>query len=109
MIELLQAAGLVALDGHPDDDPVALRALASVLTLPPSRSRAASVPERFVANMATVLAQMHRLAKSFYVKGAGLVDEEVLSASLAIGLDALGWDTDCEPVQVGSFVNMKPN
>jgi len=107
VLELLQAAGLVALDGHPDDDPVALRALASVLTLPPTRSRAASPPERFVADIATVLAQMHRLAKSFYAKGRGLVDEEVLSASLAIGLDALGWEADCEPVQVGGFVDVK--
>lgn len=107
VVELLQAAGLAALDGHPDDDPVAVRALASVLTLPPRRSKATTVPERFVADVATVLAQMHRLAKSFYAKGRGLVDEEVLSASLAIGLDALGWDTDCEPVQVGGFVDVK--
>jgi hypothetical protein len=107
VIELLQAAGLASLDGHPDDDPVAVRALASVLTPPPARSRAATVPERFVADVATVLAQMHRLAKSFYAKGTGLVDEEVLSASLAIGLDALGWDAECEPVQVGGFVDVK--
>ncbi|MEZ4406197.1 MAG: ATP-binding protein [Polyangiales bacterium] len=107
VVELLQAAGLAALDGHPDDDPVAVRALASVLTPPSSRARAATVSDRFVAEVATVLAQMHRLAKSFYAKGRGLVDEEVLSASLAIGLDALGWDTDCEPVQVGGFVDVK--
>ncbi|NJL30104.1 MAG: hypothetical protein HC897_20520 [Thermoanaerobaculia bacterium] len=102
-LDLLQAAGLIRLDGSMRTDPIQARPVASILTLPDVPSRAPDVRRRLCEDLERLLSRMHAAGADFFrpAKGKELVPEVVFSTYLALGFDLLGWQVERE-AQLGA-------
>lgn len=106
-LRLLEAAGLIRVEGTPLADPVAAWPVASILNLPERPAETGSVVERAAADVAAVLACLHRFGLDFY-RDDKLLHEEVFSSVLATGLRLVGWQhVERESLQKGGFADVK--
>lgn len=106
-VQLLQAAGLVDVSGSLYTDPLQIHAVASIVNLPTHRAADANPSDRFDADVAAVLVQLHRVGRDFHGK-AGLLEEQVFSSMLAVGLRLLGWSAvDREVVQAAGYPDLR--
>jgi hypothetical protein len=106
-LKLLRAAGLVRLDGSPFADPVQARPVASILNLPEMAAGTGEPIERFVQDVAAIVANLHRFGRDFHEED-GLLHEELYSSVIAVGLRLLGWrETDREAIQAAGFADIK--
>jgi energy-coupling factor transporter ATP-binding protein EcfA2 len=106
-LKLLRAAGLIKVDGSTLADPVVVSPVASILNLPETPSGSGTPVERLIQDVSSVLANLHRFGRDFHDK-EGLLDEEVFSSIIAVGLRLLGWlEADREAVQVAGFTDIK--
>jgi hypothetical protein len=101
IIDLLQAAGLVKLTGSVHADPVNVRPVASILSLPRTSPPVPQLRDRLAQDLQTLLARLHAFGADFFRpgsagKGKQLVPEAVFSAFLALGLELLGWQAERE-------------
>jgi hypothetical protein len=101
VLDLLEAAGLVEITGSTDADPVTVRPITSVLTLPRTPSPAPSFRDRLRQDLESLLGRLHASSADFFRPGAGgegkrLVPESVFTTFLALGLDLLGWQAERE-------------
>lgn len=94
-VDVLECAGLIRREGSLRTDPVRLRAVATMLSLSALPSRASTLREQLIADLARVLADLHAMAVDFFrssQKGQKeLVPEAVFCAFIALGLRLLGW------------------
>jgi len=106
-LELLVAAGLVRVAGLMSADPVAVSPIASILNFAVTPSAAADPLHRLMDDVCLVLANLHRFGRDFHGKG-GLLEEQVFSSMIAVGLRLLGWvEVEREPIQVAGFTDVK--
>jgi hypothetical protein len=109
-LKLLQAAGLVKIEGSPFADPVAARPIASILNLPDTPAGSGDPIERLLQDISAILANLHCFGRDFHGK-AGLLHEELYSSMIAVGLRRLrllGWaETDREAIQAAGFTDIK--
>lgn len=107
-LQLLEAAGLVLVHGLTIDDPVQASPVVSVLNLPSLGATKLTDPvEMLLDAIAAILAAMHRFGRDFHGKG-GLLEEQVFSSILAVGLEVLGWqDVHREPVQAAGYTDLR--
>ncbi len=91
-LDLLGAAGLVSVEGSPLADPVAAWPVASILNLPevPAAAGRGGAAERLIEDLCAVLRHMRRFGRDFHDRD-GLVEEQVLSSLIAVGLMMRGW------------------
>lgn len=102
-LDLLQAAGLVRLEGSIRADPIRARPVASILTLPDTPSRVAEPHQRLREDLEQLLSRMHAAGADFFrpVRDKELVPEAVFATYLALGFDLLGWQVERE-AQLGA-------
>jgi hypothetical protein len=106
-LQILGAAGFVAMEGSDAADPVLVHAVSSVLNLPERPASEGDPVERLLADVAAVLGQLHRFGRDFH-GDRDLLREEVFSSVLAVGLVLLGWqETDREAVQKGGYTDVR--
>jgi len=106
-VQLLQAAGLVGVSGSMHADPLQVRPIASIVNLPRRPAAHADPIDRLDADVAAVLAQLHRFGRDFHGKDE-LLEEQVFSSVLAVGLKSLGWSTaDRELLQAAGFPDLR--
>ncbi len=103
VLTLLQAAGLVSIEGSSLSDPVLVRPISSILSLPRAASarRERSLGERFSEDLLILLNRLHVSSTDFFRPGTRgeskrLVPESVFSGFLALGLNLLGWQVERE-------------
>ena len=111
VLRLLEAAGLVRVDGSlHSDDPLRTRPIPSLLDLPARSAQASTLVTRLRRDLERLLAKLHRASVDFY-RGRGetrqLVPESVFAAHLALGLDLLGWRTEREAQSVAGRTDLK--
>ena len=113
VLHLLQAAGLIRIDGSAiSDDPIDVHPVASLLSLPGVSPPAAGFGERLWRDLETLLAQLFASSADFFRPGARsgdkrLVPESVFSAFLALGFGLVGWQTEREAQQVAGRTDLK--
>ncbi|MCP4655983.1 MAG: AAA family ATPase [bacterium] len=100
-LDLLRAAGLVRVTGSVNTDPVDVRPIASILSLPKTSSRTRSLRDQLRQDLQLLLARLHVLAADFFRPGSEgegkhLVPEMNLSAFLTLGFSLLGWQAERE-------------
>lgn len=102
-LDLLQAAGLIRLESSIRADPVRVRPIPSILTLPTTPSKQADTRRRLVEDLQGLLTWVHTASADFFQPTAGkpLVHEVVFSSHLALGLEKLGWQVERE-AQLGA-------
>lgn len=106
-VQLLRAAGLVGVSGSVHADPLQIRPIASIVNLPTQRASGVQLPERINDDVARVLGQMHRFGRDFHGKRT-LLEEQVFSSLLAVGLSLLGWNAiDREAVQAAGYTDVR--
>lgn len=106
-VQLLQAAGLVGVSGSVHADPLRIYPVASIVNLPTRRAVDVDPRDRFDADVAAVLAQLHRFGRDFHGK-KDLLEEQVFSSLLAVGLTLLGWAAvDREATQAGGYPDLR--
>jgi hypothetical protein len=106
-IQLLQAAGLVGVTSSVHADPLQIHPIASIANLPTEPAAALDPADRLDADVAAVLAQLHRFGRDFHGKQA-LLEEQVFSSLLATGLALLGWPAvDREAVQSAGYADLR--
>jgi hypothetical protein len=106
-VQLLRAAGLVGVSGSVHADPLQIRPIASIVNLPTQRASGPQLAERVNDDVARVLGQMHRFGRDFHGKRA-LLEEQVFSSLLAVGLSLLGWTAvDREAVQAAGYTDVR--
>ncbi|KYF76435.1 hypothetical protein BE11_11690 [Sorangium cellulosum] len=105
-LTLLRAAGLVRVEGSMLADPVIAWPIASILNLPEIPAGSGDPIERLVQDVCAVLANLRRFGRDFHGEG-GLLQEQVFSSLIAVGLRLLGWETDREAIQVAGFTDVK--
>lgn len=101
VLDLLQAAGLVHLSGSVHADPVKVRPIASILSLPSASPTSPGLQGRLVQDLQALLVRLHAFGADFFRpggegKGKQLVPEAVFSAFLALGLEFRGWQAERE-------------
>lgn len=99
VLDLLDAAGLVEITGSPHADPVSVRPVAGLLSLPSSSTPVSGIGQRLRRDLQTLLERLRVSSADFFRQGAEgsgkqLVPESVFSAFLALGLGLLGWQTE---------------
>jgi hypothetical protein len=112
VLDLLQAAGLVRITGSVRSDPVNVRPIASILSLPSVSPQALQLRDRLIQDLQTLLARLHAFSADFFRpgaegKGKQLVPETVFSAFLALGLELLGWQAEREAQHVAGRTDIK--
>ncbi|MGK4001856.1 ATP-binding protein [Sorangium sp. So ce1036] len=106
-LKLLRAAGLVRVEGSMLADPVIAWPIASILNLPEIPAGSGDPIERLVQDVCAVLANLRRFGRDFHGEG-GLLQEQVFSSLIAVGLRLLGWiETEREAIQVAGFTDIK--
>lgn len=106
-VQLLQAAGLVGVSGSVLTDPLQIHPVASIVNLPSRPAGGADPKDRFDADVAAVLAQLHRFGRDFHGK-KDLLEEQVFSSLLAVGLTLLGWSpVEREPIQAAGYPDLR--
>jgi hypothetical protein len=79
------------------DDPILAHPIASLLNLPKTSAPKADLEARFLDDLATLLAKLHRSSADFFRpsdSGKRLVPESVFAAHLALGFELLGWRSE---------------
>ncbi len=117
VLRLLEAAGLVRVDGSlHSDDPLRARPIPSLLDLPTSSAQASTLAERLRRDLERLLAKLYRASIDFFRSERGrsgrgatrqLVPESVFAAHLALGLDLLGWRAEREAQSVAGRTDLK--
>ncbi len=106
-VQLLQAAGLVSVSGSMHGDPLQIRPVASIVNLPTRPAADVDPANRLDTDVAAVLAQMHRFGRDFHSR-RDLLEEQVFSSLLAVGLTLLGWAAiDREVVQAAGYPDLR--
>jgi hypothetical protein len=106
-VQLLQAAGLVGVSGSVHADPLQIRPIASIVNLPTRPAADVDPTDRFDADVACVLAQLHRFGRDFHGR-RDLLEEQVFSSLLAVGLILLGWSAvEREVVQSAGYPDLR--
>ncbi len=103
VLDLLQAAGLIRVQGSWSIDPVQLHPIPSLLSLPAQTTAAPDLNTQLARDLQRLLERIHAAAADFYrpgprSAGAGkrLVPESVFAAYLALGFELLGWQVERE-------------
>jgi hypothetical protein len=105
-VQLLQAAGLIGVSGSVHADPLQIHPIASIVNLPTRPAADIDPTERLDADVAAVLAQLHRFGRDFH-GGKDLLEEQVFSSLLAVGLTLLGWSAvEREAVQAAGYPDL---
>ncbi len=112
LLDLLAAAGLVEVSGSPHADPVRVRPVASLLSLPSSATPVRGLRQRLCRDLATLLERLHVSSADFFRPGSAgrgkqLVPESVFTAFLGLGLGLLGWQTEREAQHVAGRTDLK--
>ncbi len=113
VLQLLEAAGLVHIDGSLfHDNPVQARPIASLLNLPASSEETGELVELFRQDLVTLLEKLHRGSADFFRPGrAGqpkrLVPESVFAAHLALGFELMGWRVEREALSAAGRTDLK--
>jgi hypothetical protein len=106
-VQLLRAAGLVGVSGSAHADPLQIHPVASIVNLPAQPASGGELADRIDADVAAVLVQMHRFGRDFHGRSA-LLEEQVFSSLLAVGLSLLGWTAvDREVVQAAGYLDLR--
>jgi hypothetical protein len=106
-VQLLQAAGLVGVSGSVHADPVQIHSITSIVNLPTRPAADVDPVDRLDADVAAVLAQLHRFGRDFHGK-KDLLEEQVFSSLLAVGLILLGWSAvEREAVQAAGYPDLR--
>ncbi|XXT17850.1 hypothetical protein WME94_47210 [Sorangium sp. So ce429] len=106
-LKLLRAAGLVKVEGSMLSDPVTAWPIASILNLPEIPAESGDPIERLVQDVCAVLANLRRFGRDFHGEG-GLLQEQVFSSLIAVGLRLLGWiEIEREAIQAAGFTDIK--
>lgn len=93
VLDLLQAAGFVRIHGSLSVDPVDVRPIASLLSLPAAGSAATALQEQLSGDLGILLSRLHAAGADFFRpgrRGKQLVPESVFAAFLAMGFEMLG-------------------
>ncbi len=125
VLQLLEAAGLVHIDGSLfHDNPVRARPIASLLNLPPS-SEGSPLPSGATSDLSallrqdlvTLLGKLHRGSADFFRPGRvgpdgarsakQLVPESVFAAHLALGFELMGWRVEREAQSAAGRTDLK--
>lgn len=101
VLDVLESAGLIRLINPPQIDPVRVRPVTGVLSLPRASPPESRFVERFRGDLERLLSRIHAGAADFFRPGTGgrpkqLVPEAVFSAFLALGFELLGWRSERE-------------
>ncbi len=103
VLDLLQAAGLVRVQGSWSIDPVQVHPIPSLLSLPARATAAPDLGAQLVRDLERLLGRIHAAAADFFrpgPRGEGvgkrLVPESVFAAHLALGFELLGWQVERE-------------
>ena len=101
VLDLLEATGLVHIEGSSAADPVTIRPITSVLTLPRIPSPVRGLRNRLRHDLESLLGRLHTSSADFFRpgkegEGKRLVPESVFAAFLALGLELLGWRAERE-------------
>jgi len=113
VLHLLQAAGLVRVDGSAtSDDPIEVFPVAGLLGLPEVSPPAADLAERLRCDLGMLLDQLYATSIDFFRPGSEpgkkqLVPESVFSAFLALGFGLLGWQVEREAQHVAGRTDLK--
>ncbi len=83
-------------------DPVLVRPVASMLSLPSASPPEPRLRERLKRDLGTLLERLHVASADFFRPGSSgrgktLVPESVFAAFLALGLELLGWQENARP------------
>lgn len=112
-LQLLEAAGLVHIDGSLfHDNPVRARPIASLLNLPASSEEGDDPGSLLCQDLVTLLGKLHRASTDFFRPGRGgearrLVPESVFAAHLALGLELMGWRVEREAQSAAGRTDLK--
>jgi hypothetical protein len=99
IFDLLEAAGLIRLEGSTADDPVRVHPIASILNLEPASSFRGDFEQGLIADLQELLARMHAMGVDLLHssgKTRQLLPEAVYSAFLALALAVKEWDVERE-------------
>ncbi len=114
VLDLLQAAGLVSVAGSVRANPVQVRPIVSILSLPTAPSPASRIRQRLREDLQSLLFRLHVSSADFFRpapsgsdRGKRLVPEAVFSAYLALGLELLGWQTEREAQHVAGRTDLR--
>ena len=106
-VQLLRAAGLVGVSGSVHADPLEIHPIATIVNLPTRPATDADPVDRIDADIAAVLARMHRFGRDFHGK-KDLLEEQVFSSLLGVGLSGLDWSVvEREPVQAAGYPDLR--
>jgi hypothetical protein len=106
-LQLLEAAGLLQVHGLAISDPVQVYPVSSVLNMPSLKHVPADPIERLIEAVSMILGVMHRFGRDFHGE-KDLLQEQVFSSVLAVGLALLGWqEVDRELVQSAGFLDLR--
>lgn len=101
VLDLLAASGLVKLSTSLRADPIILRPINSILSLPTSSATAPELGEQLRLDLQTLLGWLHVSSPDFFRPGSKrenkqIVPESVFAGTLTLGLRGLGWQAERE-------------
>jgi len=113
VLHLLSASGLVQVEGSlVTDDPVSVRPVTSILSLPQVSLSRGGLRERFLYDLAHLLERLHAASADFFRSGGPgeekkLLPEAVFACFLDLGLGLLGWLVEREAQQAAGRTDLK--
>ncbi len=119
VLDVLVAAGLVRLTGSKRANPVLVRPVASIVTLPTTSSPTTGIREQLRGDLEALLARLHASSADFFRPGRvrpgrsdlghgkRLVPEAVFAAFLAMGFELLGWQVEREAQSVAGRTDIR--
>jgi hypothetical protein len=112
VLDLLQAAGLVRVEGSKRTDPVMVSPITSILSLPQVPSSGVGIRQRLRDDLLLLLVRLHTASADFFRPGPGgegkrLVPESVFAGFLALGFELLGWDAVREAQRVSGRTDLR--
>lgn len=120
ILDMLRAAGFIRMaDSSAEADLIVAEIIPSILSFDErdahgTRVEHVTLREQLRADLTEVMAEIHRMAQSFYRQGSkkksaskSLVPEAVFAATLAIYLTGRGWKTDLEPTSGAGYADIK--
>ncbi|MCC7000105.1 MAG: hypothetical protein IT370_36230 [Deltaproteobacteria bacterium] len=108
-LRMLEAAGLIEVNGPRGADPLAVSPQQSILALQflSERSGSAEFSVRLSADLVVLLEHIQSLGADYYRPSTGIVQESVFSATLTIGLRQLGWDVEREAIRAAGRTDLR--
>ncbi len=114
VLQLLEAAGLVHVDGSLfHDNPVRARPIVSLLNLPSSSAESGDDPAVLLRqDLVALLGKLHRGSVDFFRRGEEgtgkrLLPESVFAAHLALGFELMGWRVEREAQSAAGRTDLK--